>query len=349
MGSSQCEVIDYIVHKLDKKVNIIDEAKITLRAEPAVVNSSAQRLIDQIHEKYTKITGKSFGSFESDLDNYPTQKFIKQYVDGETSFYDLSVKLMERLEFCAKGQSLAKGGYVLITKMKVEEEENFMVAIVTDVLGTAITEKHEVIDSTHIDLNQLRVVGRVNLTNWLGGKEKYISFLKGKTDVSKYFKQFIGCNDVHVVSIESKKVVDLIKHVANSLPDKTSKERDAIFDLAYSYLMNLSVEKIPLSLEALANHIYPSDPDLFKDLLGADEYAIVDGFIPDGRSVKALLRYEGKSLSKNWTLKFDRVAIRNKNLRYDSKNKLITLSDVSTELHQELINLFGDEEIEDDE
>lgn len=346
MGASKCQVIDYIVHKLDKDVNTVGVTTVTLKEEPAKINDSARRLIDDIHEKYTKITGKSFGSFETDLDNYPTQKFIKEYMDGDLSFYDLSVKLMERLEFCAQNQSLAKGGYVLITKMNVDNEDYFMIAVVTDVLGTAITDKYDVIDSTHIDLNQLRVVGRVNLTTWLAGKEKYISFLKGKTEVSKYFKQFIGCNDVHEVVFESKKVVELIKNFTNSLPNKTNKEKDVIIDNAYSYLINLASEKKPLSLEALANYIYPEDPDAFKSVLGSDEHAIIDGFIPDGRSIKALLRYEGKS--KHWTLKFDRTAIRNKHLRYDPNKKQITLTEVSDALHQELIEVLGEEEDDDE-
>ncbi|WP_139845801.1 nucleoid-associated protein [Acinetobacter baumannii] len=71
---------EYIVHKLEKEVNTTGETTLTLRNSPLAVNDSAQRLIDAIHEKYSKLTGKSFGTFESNLDNYPTQKYLKEYL-----------------------------------------------------------------------------------------------------------------------------------------------------------------------------------------------------------------------------------------------------------------------------
>lgn len=339
-----CQINEYTVHKLEKEVNTTGVTTLTLRDRPLVVNDSGQRLIDAIHEKYTKLTGKSFGSFETNLDNYPTQKYIKEYLEETISFHDLSIKLMERLDFCAKNKPLAKGGYVLISRMAIENEDYFLVAVVTDVLGTAITEDYEVIDSTHIDLTQLRVVGRINLTAWLSESSKYISFLKGNTDVSKYFKEFIGCNDVHVVSAESKKLVEVLKHFASSLENKTELERDTIIDNAFSYLKGLSVSRQELSLEALANHIFPEDPERLKALLGSDEFKIVDGFIPDGKSINGLLRYEGKS--QHWSLKFDRVAVRNKHLRYDQRNRIITLSEVSDSLHNDLIEVIGEDDDE---
>lgn len=342
MAQPACQINEYIVHKLEKEVNTTGETTLTLRDSPLTVNDSAQRLIDAIHEKYTKLTGKSFGTFETNLDNYPTQKYIKEYLEGSILFHKLSIKLMERLDFCAKNQSLAKGGYVLISRIAIENEDYFLVAVVTDVLGTAITENYEVVDSMHIDLTQLRVVGRINLTAWLSGNSKYISFLKGNTDVSKYFKEFMGCNDVHIVSAESKKVVEVLKRFASSLENKTEKERDTIIDNAFSYLKELSVSKQLLSLDALANHVYPENPDVLKALLGSDEFKIIDGFIPDGRSINGLLRYEGKS--KHWSLKFDRVAVRSQHLRYDQKNRIITLSEVSENLHNDLIEVIGEEE-----
>ncbi|HAL37027.1 MAG TPA: hypothetical protein DCP03_02465 [Polaromonas sp.] len=45
------------------------------------------------------------------------------------------------------------------------------------------------------------------MTAWLAGGDRYISFLKGRTDVAGYFKLFLGCNDVHLAAEESKKLL----------------------------------------------------------------------------------------------------------------------------------------------
>lgn len=339
-----CEVEDFIVHKLEKAKED-NEAKIELGETPLRVNKSAQRLIDAINEKYIKLAGKSFGTFEPDTINYPTQTFIQDYLISNISFYDLSKKLMDRLAFCAEGENFATGGYVLISKFKIDESYFFLVSMITDVLGTAITAEFDVEDSVYIDLSQLKVVGRVNLTAWNKGEQKYISFLRGKSDVAGYFKKFIGCNDVHKVNEESKKLVSVIKTFVANLSGKTDLERETIIDLAHTYLKNLNKEQKILSLEDLAKHIYPEGSDLLMEELGSEEHKILDGFIPDRRSLNGLLKIEGKS--RYWSLKFDRAAIKYNDLKYDRKKRVITLQKVSEDLHKELLEALGDED--DDE
>ncbi len=65
--------------------------------------------------------------------------------------------------------------------------------------GVAVNESLEVTPSRHLDLGQLHLAARINISEWRNNKQskQYISFIKGKggKKVSDYFRDFIGCQE----------------------------------------------------------------------------------------------------------------------------------------------------------
>ena len=49
-----------------------------------------------------------------------------------------------------------------------------------------------ILDSPHLDMAGLQVAGRIDITAWQAGAERYISFLKGRGDVAGWFKRCLG-------------------------------------------------------------------------------------------------------------------------------------------------------------
>ncbi|GAP24073.1 hypothetical protein GLF_0955 [Gluconobacter frateurii NBRC 101659] len=66
-------------------------------------------------------------------------------------------------------------------------------------------------DVKHLDLEGFRFAGRINLTAWAAGAERYISFLKGKSDVSEYFRLFLGCDSVVEARVDTSNLVMALK------------------------------------------------------------------------------------------------------------------------------------------
>ncbi len=62
-----------------------------------------------------------------------------------------------------------------------------------------MNESLEVTPSRHLDLGQLHLAARINISEWRNNKQskQYISFIKGKggKKVSDYFRDFIGCQE----------------------------------------------------------------------------------------------------------------------------------------------------------
>ena len=302
---------------------------------PINITPSAQRLIDNLHKLYAERTGKGYGRFEDDENNFPMRRFIREYfIDRSVDYYGLSQVMMEHLQARAGQEQLATGGYVLIAQVNNGATDFLLVAIVTEVIGTTITEGLEIVDSVHLDMSNLRVAGRVDLTAWQAGAERYVSFLKGRGEIANYFKQFLGCNDVLVALYETQKLVQgLESFAAEHHLDPAA--RDQLFEQAFGYLEELGRNGIPVSLEALANRLWSDSPDDLKMALAADELQLSDGFVPDRRAIKVLMKFKGTST--HWKLEFDRRGLRNGDIKYDAIKNTLILSSIPAALCRELV------------
>lgn len=335
------QVTNFIVHKLIKEAHQRN-ARVDPRSTAMDVTPTVQRVVDHVHKLFADKIGKGYGRFEENEDEFPAIKYVRRYVsEGGPDFLEFSLELMDHLRARAEVEQLATGGYVLIAMIDNGATRFLLVAIVTETLGAAITAGMDVVDSVHLDMSHLRVAGRVDLSAWQSGADRYISFLKGRGDVADYFRRFLGCNDMLLALEESKKLVMGLERFA----DEQSLEpghRDRFLESAHQYLEELSRSRTAVSLDELTNHLWPQAPDEFRRSLASDDLQLSDGFIPDRRATKALVKFEGKS--RYWRLAFDRKAIRNGDLRYDEKTDTITLSNIPLELRSDLLHEISDEQ-----
>jgi nucleoid-associated protein len=331
-----------VVHKLIK----IQHGVASIELAEALINitPSAQRLIDHLHKLYAERPGKGYGKFEADENNFPMTRFVREhFVDHSTDYYALSQVMMEHLQFRAGQEQLATGGYVLISHVNNGTTDFLLVAIVTEVVGTAITEGLEIVDSVHLDMSNLRVAGRIDLTAWQSGAERYVSFLKGRGEVANYFKQFLGCNDVLVAFQETKKLVGALESFATN-QHLDPADRDQLFEHAYRYLEELGRNGDTVSLDALANRLWSDAPEDLKMALAAEDLQLSDGFIPDRRAIKVLMKFKG--ISTHWKLEFDRRGLRNGDIEYDAVSNKLTLSSIPASLRRELLEELTEDESE---
>ena len=332
-------IVNLVVHKLIKDQH--GTATIELAEAPISVTPSAQRLIDHLHKLYSERPGKGYGKFEDDENNFPMSRFVREhFIDNVTDYNALSHVMMQHLQLRAGQEQLATGGYVLISHVNNAVTDFLLVAIVTEVVGTAITEGLEIVDSVHLDMSNLRVAGRVDISAWQNGAERYVSFLKGRGEVANYFKQFLGCNDVLVALHETQKLVNGLESFATEHHLEPAA-RDQLFENAYIYLEELGRNSNPVSLDALANRLWPDSPDDLRTALAFEDLQLSDGFVPDRRALKALVKFKGAST--HWKLEFERRGLRNGDIRYDRENNKLILSNIPEALRMELLEELTDE------
>ena len=332
MPPSEQSITDLVVHKLIKDQH--GPASISLRSGACVVTASAQRFIDEISQHYADKLGKGYGKFEDDETSFPTPRLIREYLAQQMDFATLSRQMMEHLRTCVETEQLASGGYVLIARLRSSLLDQMLVALITEAMGTAITDSLEIVDSPHLDFSNLRVAGRIDLLAWQNGAERYISFLKGRSDVAQYFKMFLGCNDVVIALKETQKLVKTLSHFADTQA-LAQGARDELMQRAHGYLDELGESSTPVSLDEVAEKVWPDAPAHLRSALNDEASGLSSGFVPDRRAIRPLVRF--KANAPQWKLEFDRASLRSGAVVYDRKSDTVILSNVPEHLKRALM------------
>lgn len=292
------------------------------------------RVVDELHRLYARRASKSHGKFSTDTANFPTQGNIRTYVDnGSKEFDQLTAALMTTLVTQARRKTGATGGHVFFVHFEDEAKQFIMIAIVNDRLGAAITKDFDVSDVTTLDLEGFRFAGRINLTSWLNGEERYVGFLKGKGDVAEYFKEFLGCDLTVQDRQDTLSLVAALKHFADT-QKMNNADRDEFLQKAKTVLDVSAGKREALDFAAFANELSPKDPGLLLNILTDDTRKINDGFIPDRRALATLVRFKAKT--SLWSVEFEREAITQGKVRYNPTANTLTISDIPADLASEL-------------
>lgn len=332
MSQADNRIVDLVIHKLIKEPH--SASRTELRRASLPVTTSAQRLVDHLVMLYAERLGKGFGRFEDDEDNFPMPRFIRQHVfEGLIDFHTLTQHMMQHLQMRSDQEELSSGGHVIIARVASGTADHLFVAIVGEVVGTAITGELDVVDSLHLDTSNLRVAGRIDLKAWRNGAERYISFLRGRANVAHYFKQFLGCNDLVIALRETQKLVrGLEKFAADQQLD--GAHRDELYQRAHQYLDESGDNGEELSLNQMSQTLWPQAAGQLREALTDEALELASGFIPDRRAIKPLLRF--KASSPAWKLEFDRSSLRSGAVIYDRQHDRLILTEIPESLRREL-------------
>jgi nucleoid-associated protein len=331
-----------VLHKLVKEPH--GKAAIHERGDVLKLSDPVQKLVHDINDLYGDKANKGYGRFEPDEATYPAARVLREvFQQGSTPFLAGSQQLLRFLAARADQAPLAKGGYVLMAHITNAATANwFLVAIINNVDGSAVEDDSlEIVKTVHVDLENLRVAGRVNLTHWLGGDQemRYVGFLKHRGDVADYFKYFLGCNELVKDTEETKGLVTALKSFARS-ESMTPEQEEEFFRTAYGYCRERNKNNEPVSLDALINAAWPTDPKKLQKALADSGVQISDGFVPDGRIIKKLVKLHART--KFWTIDMDRHAFVSGDAEYYKAKGELVLRNLPDDLKAELDSEMAD-------
>lgn len=329
----------FIVHIMNKEQQGL--ATIIPCPSEKPVQQASKDLSNALTERYSGRAGKGYGKFEDDRDSYPMGNIVDDYFVNKThSFYDTSIRMINHLKARADDESMSTGGYVIIAHNEVNGNHYLMVAILTSAVGSSVHD-FEIQESEYLDIAKLRVAGRIDLTGRQNGKERYISFLKGQNSVAGYFKKFLGCNDILIAKQETTKLRNALLEFATERGFEP-EAREEFLNKAHEKLKNLNRSGETFDTQIFANEIWPTAPELLVEKLTNDDSEFSDGFVPDGNVIRGLVSFKGKS--KHWSLKFERAALHDGSVLYDSENDKLILTEIPDTLRSEILSELGEED-----
>lgn len=158
-----------------------------------------ENLLADLNESYNAKQGKAWGFFHGESGAYPFSGWLAQYMEGIQDFTAFSRQAVEHLQKLMEESNLSTGGHVLFAHYQQGMTDYLAIALLHHSEGVAVTESLDVAPAKHLDLGQLHLAARINISEWQNNKQskQYISFIKGKNGkkVSEYFRDFIGCQE----------------------------------------------------------------------------------------------------------------------------------------------------------
>lgn len=305
------------------------------------INDTTQRIVDELDDMYGKRSSKAHGQFSEDRDNYPAAGYFETYIapQGGGDFAALTELLMNTLVAKARGVPNAGAGHVFFAHFERDGRELVLIAIVTEKVGAALTRQFNALEVVHLDLEGYRFAGRVDLTGWQAGDERYVGFLRGRGEVAEYFKEFLGCVSSVSDKASTQELVSALQDFALD-QDMDAAGRDAFLSRAKDILDRSARSNEQVEFRVLANELVPGEPELLTDYLGAADRRLGDGFVPNNRVLNTLVKF--KARTPNWSIEIDRSAFRDGDIVFDPGVNSLTITRLPAELSAKLRAEFAD-------
>ena len=324
-----------IVHLIDKKPDG-SPAVLHARDSELAASQAMENLLADLNESYNAKQGKAWGLFHEESGAYPFSGWLKAYLDGEQDFTAFSRIAVEHLQKLMEESNLSTGGHILFAHYQQGMTEYLAIALLHHSEGVAVNAELDVTPSRHLDLGQLHLAARVNLSEWKNNhnSKQYISFIKGKNGkkVSDYFRDFIGCQEGVDAPSETRTLLKAFSDFVESedlAEEKAREKTEALVDYATSQAKLGE----PITLEELSGLIDEERPRAFFEHIRNKDYGMAPEFPADKRTLNQFRRFTGRA--EGLSISFESHLLGSA-IEYDEARDMLIIRQLPTQLKDQL-------------
>ena len=324
-----------IVHQIEKRPDG-SPAVLHTRDSELPDSQSMENLLADLNESYNAKQGKAWGLFHEASGAYPLSGWLNDFLDGKQDFTAFSHKAVEQLLKLMEESNLSTGGHVLFAHYQQGMTDYLAIALLHHSEGVAVTESLDVTPTKHLDLGQLHLAARINISEWRNNKQskQYISFIKGKNGkkVSDYFRDFIGCQEGVDAPSETRTLLKAFSDFVESedlAEEKAREKTEALVDYATSQAKLGE----PITLEELSGLIDEERPRAFFEHIRNKDYGMAPEFPADKRTLNQFRRFTGRA--EGLSISFEAHLLGSK-IEYDEGRDHLIIRQVPTQLKDQL-------------
>ncbi|MBX9764842.1 MULTISPECIES: nucleoid-associated protein YejK [Pseudomonas] len=324
-----------IVHQIDKKP---DGTPAVLHARDTELGASQaiENMLADLNESYNAKQGKAWGLFHGESGAYPFSRWLKDYLDESQDFTAFSRHAVEHLQKLMEESNLSTGGHVLFAHYQQGMTDYLTVALLHHSEGVAVNDTLDVTPAKHLDLGQLHLAARINISEWQNNTQskQYISFIKGKNGrkVSDYFRDFIGCQEGVDAPGETRTLLKAFSDFVESedLPEEQAREKT---NTLVGYATSQAKLGEPMTLEELSGLIDEDRPKAFYDHIRNRDYGLSPEIPADKRTLNQFRRFTGRA--EGLSISFEAHLLGSK-IDYDENAGTLTIRNLPTQLRDQL-------------
>jgi nucleoid-associated protein YejK len=326
-----------IVHKLNKEAQ--GKASLELRENYLPIGEREIEFVTNLKQAYYRKSNPNYGVFNGNAVAYPFQSLLRNYADDNSQFYQFTENAMSHLLGIINAVPQATGGYVVFAHYILQNEEFVIIVMLNNKKQYNINDNLSIEEIFSLDIDKLDVANFVNLTRWNEENETYLSFARGRKEISKYFKNFIGCTDQTSAKQSSQQLKSAFLDYIDTLKIDIEAKENLRNDI-FNYCIGQVKRKEDISLGHISSTIDNEQPELFQEFASGELYRVsanVKGHIQTLKNLK-FYTYKSKKLS----ISFDSGLV-NESIFYNEQTNELRITDIPDDLRQQLTN----SEIED--
>jgi nucleoid-associated protein YejK len=330
------EILNFIIHNVKKKqFEQLDLKNVHKRKSEIDISSNDNSFLEKVLEVYYKKSNPYYGVFDENVEYYPYQSHLAKLISNDYNFLSFSYKVFDDYVKVLQTQTQATGGFFLVIRYVYRNSEYLAIILLNNTATFDIDEENlEVIPKPRLDIDKIDVANVVDLAKWQDNEDKYLTFSKGRKDLSEYFIKFIGCT----IYTNAMKLNDNLRLGLNSFIDKSNlsnEEAQKLKMTAFAFFQERSSKKEEIKLDQLANHLFPDKPQDFTGFLHDENIEISASFKCELRAYKSFkfITYQ----SKDMMFRFAKSLVTQGVVQVDKANSQITIK-----VKESVIDQFND-------
>lgn len=321
------------IHHIDKKPDG-SPAVLTLASQELPLTETLESLLTYLNDSYNAKQGKSWGYFHQASGAYPVSGWLSEYLTG-AGFLIFSRPAAEHLARLLDESPIATGGHVLFAHYQQGMTDYLLIALLQHATGAAIPESLEPAPARYLDLGQLHMAARINLSEWRNNPEskQYVSLLApAARRVRSTWADFLGFAQGVDAPSETRTLLKAFSDFVEGADLAEDQAREKTTELT-AYAMNQARIGAPISLEELSALLDEEQPRAFFDHIRNSDYGMAPEFPADKRTLNQFRRFTGRT--EGLSISFE-AHLLGSGVEFDEDAGTLTIRNVPNQLRQQL-------------
>lgn len=255
-----------IIHEILKTQG--SKAQLILSRQPTPLQQQAIGLVDSLRNSYNK-SSVIYAEFSQNqfLFKQEYDKFNK--IRNANKFYKFSVTTMNYLSQLITNIPLATGGYYLFCSYEDNGCLFDAIFLLRNTQGNIFKRSNNVfiVDKIeYLDIRELAMACRINVSKYQNNEEHYLSFIKVKqADISEYFFNWIAVDDTS--KINSKECTARLFQILSQIDtptDENGRKMDSVEFIGKVYEYIKSSNNKAVNIISLSRHFFNDDEKIIQ-------------------------------------------------------------------------------------
>lgn len=322
-----------VIHYLEKKPDD-SPAQLQAASQPLEVNAELEDLLVDFNEHYNAKPGKSWACFRDDSEGLPAR--LNALQQGSMEFAQLGLELAKQWQTLLDQQQLYLSGHLCVMLYSFNMADHCVVALLPQRRGLRINSELQPDDIQHLDLSQLQLACRINLSEWRNNASSrhYISLLKGKggKKLADAFMELLHAEEHGDAPADTRTLLRAFSDYIDSsdLEEEPVQEKTKAL---VQYTKEQQRKGEPVELAGLSEALDEDNPRAFYEHIRNLDYGLSDYVPTDRKTINQFQRFTGRA--EGLSISFEAHLLGSR-VEYDEQRDMLIIRQLPTQLKDQL-------------